>query len=128
MVPCEHAERDENCGRTDCFSCGRQASAQLRAEALLSPAGVIALAREVVRVQGSRSDHVVTVADLAWIRGWHQSASGDDREQAHREALAWAEGVIAAIEGRAVLLPDDYVTAKERVAFKAGVHFVREHA
>lgn len=125
---CAHAERGENCRRTDCFSCGREAFAQLRAEALLDNAGLIAFAREVVRVQGSRGDDAATVADLAWLRGWHQMPMGAPREQAHREAIAWAEGVTEELRGVAFLAPGDYHNNDgERAAYLQGVAFARLH-
>lgn len=126
MVPCEHAERGENCRRTDCFSCGRQASAQLRAEALLSPAGVMALAREVVRVQGSRSDDAVTVSDLAFAR----SAPDMLGNLVYRRlSIAWAEGVIAQLTDAPELRPGDYMdNLEDRDAHRRGRLFALRHA
>jgi hypothetical protein len=128
-MPCTHAARAECCGRTDCASCGRKASADLRAAALLSPAGVMALAREVVRVEGSGSDDAVNVADLAASRGWRLLPSGQARDVAHREALAWAEGVVDELRNHPGLMPGDYGDdADERAAYTAGRRFASAHS
>lgn len=120
---CLDAQRGENCRHTDCPECGRQASAQLRAEAMLSTDGVLALAREVVRIQEGYSarampEYAVTVGDLARCRRYAEQRLG----------IAWAEGIVQALVGDTELRPTDYHgRADEHAAFRAGVALAGGH-
>jgi hypothetical protein len=125
MPKCSYAARGENCGRTDCAQCGRIASVMLRTTALLHVEGMLALAREVVRVDGSRSDDAVTVADLA--RAWRLGISHtDDQKILRRHSRAWAEGVTDELRETPGLDPGDYQNDRgERNAYLTGREFVR---
>jgi hypothetical protein len=127
---CEHAARGENCGRTDCAECGEDAAAWLCAAALTGVAGIVALAREVLRASGSGSQYVVTGRDLARVRD-----RGPGRSHATwMRAWAWAEGILDAVSRRKTWLQrHDYANMVElQAAYMVGrllveLHLVNEH-
>lgn len=93
---CEAWERGENCGRTNCEECGEDAAAWLVAAASTGVAGIVALAREIMRVNGSGAQHAVTGRDLARLRD-----RGPERSHlAWSRSWAWAEGILDAVAGR----------------------------
>lgn len=127
---CEHSARGENCGRTDCAECGEDAASWLCAAATASVAGIVALAREVLRVSGLSTQYVVTGRDLARLRD-----CGPTRSHATwMRAWSWAEGVLDAVSGRnAWLQRHDYERSPPlQAAYMIGrmlveLHLVSEH-
>lgn len=123
---CAHYERGENCGRTDCHGCGREAAAMLRCVALTRPGATIKLAREVIRVTEAHGvnipDGALALGDLARV---HAALQGNKWDAIARESWAWAEGVCEALTGTADVVVA-YETAAENDAHAAGVQFVRD--
>ena len=110
---CAYWKLGENCHHTDCPECGREASAHLRAGAMLSTSGIVRLAREVVRIQevyglSIPDGHAVTVADLSRCRRSGAVMSEETRWRDRWCSLAWAEGVIDALCQNAWLQPPCY--------------------
>lgn len=118
---CEHAARGENCGRTDCPDCGEDAAAWLVATAATGVVGIVALAREVLRVAGSGALYAVTERDLMRLRDRSSPRSCGTRVE-WRRAWAWAEGVLDAVSGREQWLGrHDYQhDAGEQAAYMVG--------
>jgi hypothetical protein len=114
---CEHHERGERCGHSDCEWCGLQVAVQLRADAKISTAGKIALTAEVGRVQRTRGnlapDFAVTHGDLA-----RHSPLWSARDMSL--ASDWAEGVLDAQSGETPTLEGLFVPGPSRNAYRAG--------
>jgi hypothetical protein len=130
VVPsgCEPAERGESCGKTDCPSCGIAEVHLFCANARHDICGVIALGREIVRVRYRPEG--VTLGDLARVRFLYPLHVDDDERS---RAYAWAEGVIAALDGDRCIESRDFGDdPSKQAAFVIGfalvqLYLFREH-
>lgn len=118
---CTREASGENCRRTDCPTCGREASAQLRAEAALTDDGLFAMAQEVARVRDSRAEYALTVVDLA--RTYMERVTGLTRDLSR----AWAEGAIDELTDAPGLVHGDFPSRDdERALYLRGRLWARQ--
>lgn len=125
MTGCEHYERGENCGKTDCYGCGKEAAAELRVNAHCSVAGIVVLAGEVCRVEGNYGvripDGAVSIGDLARIRAARLHNQWDAIDL---PSYAWAEGICEALTGTAHV--ESVYSGAEQLAHEEGIALVKE--
>lgn len=120
---CEPAERGDSCGKTDCPICGTDELHLLCSNARHDTRGVIALGREILRICHSGAADGVTVGDLARTRFLYPLHI-DNAER--RRAYAWAEGVLAALDGDRSIEPGDFGgNPSEQAAFLIGYALVQ---
>lgn len=124
MSGCTREASGDNCRRTDCPKCGREANKQLRAEAALTDDGLFAMAQEVARVRDSRAEYALTVADLArtlWTFPERMAASTRDLSR------SWAEGVIDELTDAPGLVHGDFPSRDdERALYLRGRLWARQ--
>lgn len=102
----------ENCGKTDCDRCGRDALFTLTKQAVSGASGLVAFAREVIRTEGSHGRYTPTLGMLARLRDIERPAESPAaqfyRRYASRRAFAWADGVVDAVSRNPWMVSSDF--------------------
>lgn len=116
-------ECTEQCSHSDCPTCGREVAAQYRQ--VRSTAGIVWLAREVIRVSEKHGayipDGAMAMGDLARV---HAALNGNKWDVLDGSAWAWADGICEALTNvDHVVVP--YRTQAEDDAYASGVQLVR---